>query len=45
MTLNFTMGILERIQYQAALAITGAWKGTNRNKIYEELGFETLDLR
>ena len=45
MSLNFSMGILERTQYQAALAITGTWKGTNRNKIYEELGLETLDHR
>ena len=45
MSLDFVMGNLERIQYQAALAITGTWKGTNRNKIYEELGWETLDLR
>ena len=39
------MGILEITQYEAALAITGAWKGTNRDKIYEELGWETLDSR
>ena len=36
--LNYLMNTLERIQYHAALAITGAWKGTNLNKIYEELG-------
>ena len=29
------------IQYQAALIITGAWKGSNRNKLYEELGWES----
>merc|ERR1712074_51435 len=45
LSLNYSMGILERTQYQAALAITGAWKGTNRDKIYEELGWETLDSR
>ena len=33
--LNYLMNTLERIQYQAALAITGAWKGTNFSKIYE----------
>ena len=32
-------------QYQAALAVSGAWKGTNRDKIYNELGWETLDER
>ena len=39
------MNVLERTQYQAALAVSGTWKGTNRNKIYEELGWETLDQR
>ena len=37
-SLNYKMKILESTQYQAALAITGAWKGTNTDKIYEELG-------
>ena len=36
------MDDLERTQYQAALAVSGAWKGTNRNKIYEELWWESL---
>ena len=45
LTLNYQMNALEKTQYQAALAVSGAWKGTNRNKIYEELGWETLDLR
>ena len=39
--LNYLMNSIERIQYQAALVITGAWKGTNLNKIYEELGWES----
>ena len=30
--LNFRMRALESIQYQAALAITGAWKGTNPSR-------------
>ena len=33
---------VERIQYQAALAITGAWRGSNRLKIYEELRWDRL---
>lgn len=36
------MGSLEGIQYQAALAMTGTRKGTNRNTIYEEIVLETL---
>ena len=33
---------VDRTQYQAAPAITGTWQGTNRSKLYEELGWETL---
>ena len=29
---------LERIQYSAALAVSGAWRGTNIDRLYEELG-------
>ena len=43
--LNYLMNTLGRIQYHAALAITGSWKGTNLNKIYDELGWETLTDR
>jgi len=43
--LNYLMNALERIQYHAALAITGTWKGTNLSKIYEELGWESLTDR
>ena len=28
---------LEQTQYSAALAITGAWRGTSRQKLYDEL--------
>jgi len=33
---------LEQIQYSAALAVNGAWRGTSRQRLYEELGWETL---
>ena len=36
---------LERVQYNAALAVTGTWRGTNRSKLYEELGWESLNDR
>ena len=39
------MNTLESIQYQATLAVTGAWKGTSRDKIYEQLGWESLHNR
>ena len=43
--LNALMKKIESVQYQAALAITGTWKGTSRVKIYKELGFESLSKR
>ena len=43
--LNYQMEKLESLQVQAGLAVTGAWKGTNRDKLYEELGWEPLHLR
>lgn len=43
--LNCQMRILESLQYQAALAVTGAWMGTSSRKIYRELGWETLHHR
>ena len=33
--LHNLMNPIEKIQYQAALAITGTWKGTNLDKVYE----------
>ena len=44
-TLHSLMESVEKIQYRAALAITGAWQGTCRFKLYEELGWETLSDR
>ena len=43
--LNYQMEKLESLQTQAGQAVTGAWKGTNRDKLYEELGWEPLHLR
>ena len=37
--------MIERVQYNAALAITGAIKGTSQQKIYNELRFESLHFR
>ena len=36
---------IESIQYNAALAITGAIRGSSRLKLYNELGFESLQSR
>ena len=34
-----------KARYDAALAITGAIRGTSREKIYAERGFESLKFR
>ena len=44
-SLTLLMERIGKVQYQAALAITGTWQGTNRNKLYEELGWESLNDR
>ena len=36
---------LESIQYNACLAITGAIRGTSKEKLYQEIGLEFLQLR
>ena len=36
---------LEAVQYSAALAVTGTWRGTSREKLYAELGWESLSSR
>ena len=36
---------IESIQYNAALAITGAIRGTSKDKLYRELGLEHLSSR
>ena len=36
---------LESIQYNSALAITGAIRGTSTEKLYNELGLETLEKK
>ena len=36
---------IESVQYNAALAITGAIQGTSREKLYKELDLETLKSR
>ena len=33
------------IQYNSAIAITGAIRGTSKEKLYQELGFESLQQR
>ena len=32
--------VVEQVQYKATLIVSGCWQGTNREKLYEELGWE-----
>ena len=40
-----SMALLEQIQYQAGLIVTGCWQGSSRSKLYDELGWESLQER
>ena len=42
---TFETSDAKSLQYNAALAIIGARRGTSTDKIYEELGWETLSNR
>ena len=37
-SLNSLMEKVENVQYQAALAVSGCWQGSNRSKLYELFG-------
>ena len=39
------MHLLEQVQYKAALIVSSCWHCTNREKLYEELGWESLSNR
>ena len=39
------MELVERVQYKAALFVSWCWKGTSREKLYDELGWESLSDR
>ena len=43
--LSNLMEKLESVQYSAALAVTGTSRGTSREKLYTELGWESLSSR
>ena len=39
------MNLVEQVQYKAGLIVTGCWQGTSREKLYDELGWESLSDR
>ena len=38
-------GKLDSVQYSAAVAVTGSWRGKSRDKLYAELGWQSLSSR
>ena len=39
------MDLIERVQYKAALIVSGCWQGISRERLYEDLGWESLSDR
>ena len=39
------MKLVVEVQYKAGLIVSGCWQGTNRNKLNEELRWESLSDR
>ena len=39
------MAQIESVQYEAARIVSGAWRGTSRNRLYSDLGWESLHHR
>ena len=39
------MNLIEQVQYKAALIVSGCWQGTSREKLYNDLGWESLSDR
>ena len=39
------MDLILHVQYTAALIVSGCWQGTSREKLYDELGWESLSDR
>ena len=36
------MKLIEQVQYKAALIVSVCWQGTSRERLYGELGWESL---
>ena len=36
------MNLIEQVQYKAALIVSGCWQGTSREKLYNDLGWDSL---
>ena len=43
--LKDSMQLVESVRFQAALIVTGCWKGSSKIKVYDDLGWESLSDR
>ena len=41
----YMMNLIEKVQYKAGLVASGCWQGTSQDKLYNELGWESLSDR
>ena len=41
----YMMNLIEKVQYKAGLVASGCWQGTSQDKLYNELGRESLSDR
>ena len=39
---SFLTKHLEQVKYTVSLSVTGAWRGTSRQRLYDELGWDSL---
>ena len=38
----YMINLIEKVQYKASLVVSGCWQGTSQDKLYNELGRESL---
>ena len=41
----YVMNLIEKVQHKAGLVVSGCWQGTSQDKLYNELGWESLSDR
>ena len=41
----YMMNLIEKIQYKVGLVVSGCWQGTSQDKLYNELGWESVSDR
>ena len=41
----YMMNLIEKVQYKAGFVVSGCWQGTSQDKLFNELGWESLSDR